>query len=78
MSKELIARVLSKKASSHTQVLELCGAFSALIAAGDRLAGFAGHEDECRAVLAAWGEVEACSCGYADAWQAWRKETGHE
>ncbi len=43
----------------------------ALIAAGNKLAGFAGHTDDCREVLAAWGEVELCTCGYTEAWKAW-------
>jgi hypothetical protein len=46
---------------------------TALIAAGDRLAGFAGHDDECD-----WADRERCECGLTDALKAWRKETGHE
>jgi hypothetical protein len=47
---------------------------AALIAAGDRLAGFAAHDSECALGL----RGPACSCGYTDALKAWRKETGHE
>ncbi len=46
---------------------------TAMKAAGDGLAGFAGHKDDCHEVLAAWGEVEACSCGYTEAWKQWKE-----
>ncbi len=55
------------------QIDEAADRITAMKAAGDGLAGFAGHTDDCRAVLAAWGEIEACSCGYTDAWKQWKE-----
>lgn len=58
---------------SHRSTKAHRARLTAMKAAGDALAGFAGHEDDCREVLAAWGEVEACSCGYAEAWKQWKE-----
>jgi len=52
---------------------EAADRLTAMKAAGDGLAGFAGHKDDCHEVLAAWGEVEACSCGYTEAWKQWKE-----
>ena len=41
--------------------------------ATERLATFAGHDDGCQTMLGSWGQVEACSCGYTEAWQARRE-----
>ena len=44
---------------------------TALIAAGDKLAGFAGHDK--------WScDVRGCSCGYTDAWKKWQEVRGDE
>lgn len=53
--------------------IEASDRLTAMKAAGDGLAGFAGHTDDCREVLAAWGYVEACSCGYTEAWKQWKE-----
>ncbi len=45
---------------------------TALIAAGDRLAGFAGHDDQCQIMThGVWSDEVPCTCGYGAAWQAW-------
>ena len=48
----------------------------ALIAAGDRLAGFAGHDDTCQIIThGVWSDPSPCTCGYTEAWRAWRDVT---
>jgi hypothetical protein len=45
---------------------------TALIAAGDKLAGFAGHDERC------WEPLNPCNCGYTDAWKAWQEVRGDD
>jgi len=37
--------------------------------AGTKLAGYAGHDDDCEDVTGAY--PGSCSCGYTNAWKAW-------
>lgn len=47
---------------------------AALIAAGDKLAGFAGHDYICPTQQ--WGRwAEPCDCGYTEAAMAWKELT---
>jgi len=40
--------------------------------AGTKLAGYAGHDDNCEIMLkGVWGDSTPCDCGYEDAWKAW-------
>ena len=40
--------------------------------AGTKLAGYAGHDDDCEIMLkGVWGDNTPCNCGYEDAWKAW-------
>lgn len=48
---------------------------AALIAAGDKLAWFAGHEDDCASSMA-WADPAPCDCGHHEAWAAWQALTG--
>lgn len=48
--------------------------YDALIAAGDRLAWFAGHDDGCALGL----HGPACSCGYTEAWKKWKEVRGDD
>ena len=45
---------------------------TALIAAGDKLAGFADHDFGCLH----YERNDSCDCGYTDAWKAWHNLTG--
>lgn len=50
---------------------------AALIEAGDRLAGFAGHDDGCQIVThGVWSDPIPCSCGYTEAWKKWKEVRG--
>lgn len=42
--------------------------------AGDKLAGYAGHDAQCEDVTGAY--PGSCSCGYTRAWKAWRAALG--
>ncbi len=57
---------------------EAADRITALIAAGDRLAGFAGHDHQCFERNPNGVHLPRCTCGFTDALKAWRKETGHE
>lgn len=48
-------------------------ALAALIAAGDKLAGYAVHDWDCEDMTGAY--PGSCSCGYTEAWKAWKKES---
>lgn len=49
---------------------------AALIAAGDRLSGFAVHDDDCQIVTdGVWSDPIPCTCGFTEAWRAWRDAT---
>jgi hypothetical protein len=40
--------------------------------AGTKLAGYAGHDDNCEIMLkGVWSDPIPCTCGYEDAWKAW-------
>jgi hypothetical protein len=49
---------------------------AALTAAGDRLNGYAGHDEQCKAVKAVWPNPKPCNCGYYEARQGWRQAKG--
>jgi hypothetical protein len=50
---------------------------SALIAAGDALMEFAGHDDECQIMThGVWSDPIPCDCGYTAAVAAWRDARG--
>ena len=45
--------------------------------AGTKLAGYAGHDDNCEIMLkGVWGDNTPCDCGYEDAWKALRDALG--
>jgi hypothetical protein len=45
--------------------------------AGTKLAGYAGHDDDCEIMLkGVWGDNTPCDCGYEDAWKALRDALG--
>ena len=47
--------------------------------AGTKLAGYAGHDDDCEIMLkGVWGDKTPCDCGYEDAWKAWATLGGKE
>lgn len=46
---------------------------TALIAAGDRLAGFVDHYNECD-----WADRERCECGLTEALEAWTEARGDD
>lgn len=48
--------------------------YDALIAAGDRLAGFAGHDFGCLH----YERNDSCDCGYTEAWKAWKEARGDD
>jgi hypothetical protein len=49
---------------------------AALIAAGDRLAGFAGHDDGCSSGGPYPFPEDRCTCGYTEAWKQWKEVRG--
>jgi Lar family restriction alleviation protein len=50
---------------------------AALIEAGDRLAGFAGHDGSCASGHAGLdAPYNACDCGYTEAVKAWKEVRG--
>ena len=47
--------------------------------AGTKLAGYAGHDDNCEIMLkGVWSDPIPCTCGYEDAWKAWAALGGAE
>jgi hypothetical protein len=45
--------------------------------AGTKMAGYAGHDDDCQIMLrGVWGDKTPCDCGYEDAWKALRDALG--
>jgi len=45
--------------------------------AGTKMAGYAGHDDDCEIMLkGVWGDKTPCDCGYEDAWKALRDALG--
>ena len=45
--------------------------------AGTKMAGYAGHDDDCEIMLkGVWGDNTPCDCGYEDAWKALRDALG--
>ena len=68
---ELEADIQQWKVDCNELVLEN----AALIAAGDKLAGFAGHDEGCDALVWDW---VSCSCGYTYARKAWAEARGDD
>lgn len=60
----------------EADLLEAADALAALIAAGDKLAGYAGHDDTCEDVTGAY--PGSCSCGYSAAMKAWKEARGDD
>jgi len=68
MSEELVIRTLD------AVLPPIADRITALIAAGDKLAGYAGHDYTC--LTQQWGRwAEPCDCGYAEAVKAWKELT---
>ena len=45
-------------------------------AAGEKLAGFAGHDDGCKVmVVGIWSDPVECTCGYSEALPEWKALT---
>jgi len=45
--------------------------------AGTKMAGYAGHDDDCEIMLkGVWGDKTPCDCRYEDAWKALRDALG--
>jgi hypothetical protein len=59
---------------SHRSTKAHRSRIEALIAAGDRLAAYAGHGDDCGSGV--WTDPVPCDCGYTEAWKAWQKARG--
>lgn len=67
------------EASHNAEVITgLHDQLAAMKAAGDGLAGFAGHDDSCDTVMTPWTDPgPVCDCGYTKAWKAWSAANGH-
>ena len=60
----------------RSRIKAAADALAALIAAGDKLAGYAGHGDDCGSGV--WTDPVPCDCGYTEAWKAWKKARGND
>jgi len=58
---------------SHRSTKAHRATLATLQARGDRLAGYAGHRDDCEAVQTPWSDPGACTCGFTEALTEWRK-----
>ena len=64
------------KAYASDDPLDAADAIEALIAAGDKLAGYAGHDRDCDG----WPKLTnlVCTCGYTETWKAWQEARGDD
>jgi hypothetical protein len=73
---EMRELILAGRADHHAEPFarhRIAGA-AALIEAGDRLAGFAGHDGSCASGHAGLdAPYSACDCGYTEAVKAWKE-----
>lgn len=58
----------------EAQLAERDARIAALTAAGDRLNGYAGHDDGCNADM--YWNPDNCDCGYTEAQQGWQQAKG--
>ena len=73
--------VLDREAETHrrhdAKVEAQAAEIERLRKAGTKLAGYAGHDDNCEIMLkGVWGDKTPCDCGYEDAWKALRDALG--
>jgi hypothetical protein len=72
---DLVKRLRINIPYEAPRCLEAADKIEALIAAGNKLAGYAEHVLDCNDN---YRPRKPCDCGYTEAWKAWKKARGDD